>query len=75
MSDTRQDTPVGVEAGPAARSGEDRALAERLVEQAKDQGLDLLGPGGALTGLTKRVLEAGLEAELTQRRRTAWMRW
>jgi putative transposase len=66
MSDTGQDTPFGVNKEPAARSGEDRELAERLVAEANDKGLDLVGPDGVLTGLTKRVLEAGLEAELTE---------
>jgi putative transposase len=66
MSDTEQNTPVGVEQEPAARSDEDRELAERLVAEANDKGLDLVGPDGVLTGLTKRVLEAGLEAELTE---------
>jgi transposase-like protein len=40
-------------------------LAEELVEQARAQGVDLIGPGGLLAGLTKRVLETALEAELT----------
>jgi hypothetical protein len=40
-------------------------LAERPVEEARADGLELIGPGGLLGDLTKRVLEAGLEAELT----------
>jgi putative transposase len=35
------------------------------VEQARAEGVDLVGPGGLLGDLTKRVLEAGLEAEMT----------
>ena len=66
MSDIEKDTSSGVEEEPAERSDQDRELAERLVEQAKDEGLDLVGPDGVLTGLTKRVLEAGLEAEMTE---------
>ena len=66
MSDTEKDAPVGVTQEPAARSDEDRELAERLVAEANEKGLDLVGPDGVLTGLTKRVLEAGLEAELTE---------
>jgi putative transposase len=42
-----------------------RELAEQLVEQARAEGVDLVGPGGLLGDLTKRVLEAGLEAEMT----------
>jgi transposase-like protein len=36
------------------------------VEQARAEGVDLVGPGGLLGDLTKRVLEAGLEAEMTE---------
>ncbi len=39
-------------------------LAQRLVDQAREQGVDLVGPGGLLTGLTKTVLETALEEEL-----------
>ena len=35
------------------------------MEQARAEGLDLVGLGGLLGDLTKRVLEAGLEAEMT----------
>ena len=35
------------------------------MEQARAEGVDLVGPGGLLGDLTKRVLEAGLEAEMT----------
>jgi hypothetical protein len=49
MSDTGQDTPVGKEQEPAARSDEDRELAERLVAEASEKGLDLVGPDGVLT--------------------------
>lgn len=40
----------------------DRSLAEQLVEQARTDGIDLVGPGGLLAGLTKQVLEAGLRS-------------
>jgi putative transposase len=41
-------------------------LAVELLERAKSQGADLVGPGGLLAELTKRVLEAGLDAEMTE---------
>ena len=41
-------------------------LAEQLVEKARAEGVDLVGPGGLLTGLTKTVLETALEAELSE---------
>jgi hypothetical protein len=41
-------------------------LAERLLAQAKEQGVSLVGSGGLLNQLTKNVLETALEAELTE---------
>lgn len=43
---------------------EKKTLAQRLVDQAKAEGVDLLGPGGLLSGLTKQVLETALEEEM-----------
>ena len=43
-----------------------RELAAQMVEQARAAGIDLVGPGGLLTGLTKQVLEAALEEELSE---------
>jgi transposase-like protein len=37
-----------------------------LVEQARSEGVELIGPGGLLTRLTKTVLETALEAEITE---------
>jgi transposase-like protein len=42
----------------------DETLAQELVERARSEGVDLVGPGGLLTDLTKTVLETALEAEL-----------
>ena len=36
------------------------------METARAQGIELVGPGGLLTGLTKTVLETALEAELSE---------
>ena len=41
-------------------------LAEQLLAQAKDQGVELVGPNGLLKQLTKTVLETALEAEMTE---------
>lgn len=43
-----------------------KELAERLLAQAKEQGVSLVGRGGLLNQLTKNVLETALEAELTE---------
>jgi transposase-like protein len=45
---------------------EKQQIAQRLVDQAKEQGVDLVGPGGLLTGLTNSVLETALEEELSE---------
>jgi putative transposase len=45
---------------------DDTELAQRLVNQAKAEGVSLTGPGGLLGGLTKRVLESELEGELDE---------
>jgi len=41
-------------------------LAERLVEAARTQGVQLTGPTGLLTGLTKQVLETALNVEIAE---------
>ena len=51
----------GVEVGRAER----QEIAHRLVDQARAEGVELIGPGGLLTGLTKTVLETALEEELS----------
>jgi transposase-like protein len=42
------------------------AIAAQLVEDAQARGVSLVGPGGLLGDLTKRVLELGLEVEMTE---------
>jgi len=44
----------------------DVELAESLLERARAEGITLSGPGGLLASLAKTVIEAGLEAEMTQ---------
>ncbi len=43
-----------------------RQLAEQLLAQAKEHGVDLVGPNGLLNQLTKNVLETALEAEMSE---------
>jgi len=45
-------------------ASDSQQLAQTLVDQARAEGVELVGPGGLLTGLTKTVLETALEAEL-----------
>ena len=57
------DTPVVVKKDPDG--GVDAELVARLVEQARAAGLQLTGEGGLLQQLTKRVIEAALDGEIT----------
>jgi putative transposase len=41
-------------------------LADELLERARTEGTSLVGPGGLLADLTKRVLESMLQAEMTE---------
>jgi hypothetical protein len=51
-------------AAPVSMPVVSEELARRLVEQARTEGLSLIGPGGLLGALTKR-LETSLEVEMT----------
>jgi putative transposase len=41
-------------------------LAQQLVEKARAEGVDLVGPDGLLTGLARTVLEIALDAEMSE---------
>ena len=62
-STTAVDTPAVVKIDPDG--GVDAELVARLVEQARVAGLQLTGEGGLLQQLTKRVVEAALDGEIT----------
>ena len=52
--------------GPVPDRIDQQQLAQQLVEAARVDGVELIGPGGLLSGLTKPVLETALEAERTE---------
>src|SRR3954464_3773526 len=52
--------------GPVSKQTDQQQRAQELVERARAQGIELIGPGGLLTGLTKTVLETALEAEMSE---------
>src|SRR3546814_1383118 len=54
--------PVPVDPAGEAR----RELADQLVEEARATGVSLVGPGVLLVDITKRVLETGLEVEMSE---------
>lgn len=52
---------------PADAAGDARReLTDQLIEEARVNGVSLVGPGGLLADLTKRVLETGLEVEMSE---------
>lgn len=68
MTDTVDSTPTmeRVPAALLARKIPTEELAVELLERAQAVGVSLVGPGGLLAELTRRVLEAGLDAEMTE---------
>lgn len=51
---------------PVTDELDQQRLAEQLLEQAKQQGVELVGPNGLLNQLAKNVLETALDAEMTE---------
>src|SRR3954470_3165378 len=52
--------------GPMPARIDQQQLAQQLVDAARAEGVELVGPAGLLTGLTKTVLETALEAEMSE---------
>ena len=50
---------------PVEPAFDGQGVAEQLVAQARENGVELVGPDGLLSQLTKRVLETALEAEMS----------
>ena len=65
MTDTTTQTPQTQGSTGAEMDAVDEQLAAHLVEQARSEGISLVGPDGLLQRLTKLVLEGALEGELT----------
>jgi putative transposase len=57
VTDSMEPMPTGID---------QQQLAQNLVDAARTDGVELIGPNGLLTGLTKTVLETALEAELSE---------
>jgi transposase-like protein len=69
MTDTIDDVAAKA-AGqePVEPAIDEQGVAEQLVAQAREKGIELVGPDGLLSQLTKRVLEAALEARMSDHR-------
>ena len=65
MSVTDQILPA-LPASEAAGEAAMKDWAELLVARARDEGVELTGEGGLLTGLVRQVLQIGLEVEMTE---------
>jgi putative transposase len=55
-----------VESAPAVAGMSTEELAAELLARSDGDAMRLVGPGGLLSGLTKRVLESALEAEMAE---------
>jgi putative transposase len=65
MTQTTTQSPQPQDVAAAELDAVDERLAARLVAQARERGIGLVGPDGLLQQLTKLVLEGALEGELT----------
>ena len=62
-------TDLGMPAVPASDAADEAVMtewAERLVAQARAEGVELADDGGLLTGLLRQVLQTGLEAGMAE---------
>jgi putative transposase len=67
MTEQAESTGVGEMIEPMTTDIVDqKELAEQLLEQAKEQNIELVGPDGLLGQLTKNVLETALDAEMVE---------
>jgi putative transposase len=55
-----------VAADGRAAAGLEVRIAQELIDQARAQGVSLVGPGGLLGQVTRTVLQTALEAEMTE---------
>jgi putative transposase len=67
MTELAESTGLGEMIDPMTTNIVDqKELAEQLLEQAKEQNIELVGPDGLLGQLTKNVLETALDAEMSE---------
>jgi putative transposase len=67
MTDTIDDVTAEAAGQEAVEPAlDEQSMAEQLVAQAREKGIELVGPDGLLSQLTKRVLETAREAEMSE---------
>jgi putative transposase len=73
MTDTINDVAADPgEQEPAVPAIDEQGIAEQLVAQAREKGIELVGPNGLLSQLTKRVLESRRTGPVNDRMRVAF---
>jgi putative transposase len=65
MTDTIDDVAAEEGQEPVEPAIDEQGVAEQLVAQAREKGIELIGPNGLLSQLNRRVLETALEAEMS----------
>jgi putative transposase len=65
MTDTIDDVAAKAGQEPVEPAIDEQGVAEQLMAQAREKGIELVGPNGLLSQLTRRVLETALEAEMS----------
>jgi type III secretion system FlhB-like substrate exporter len=66
---------VAAEAGrqePVVPAIDEQSVAEQLVAQAREKGVELIGPDGLFSQLTKRVLDADVSDSWLRQARSGW---
>jgi hypothetical protein len=66
MTDTINDVAATRKHEPVKPVLDEQGVAEQLVAQARAKGVDLVGPTGLLTRLTKQVFETALDEEMSE---------
>lgn len=66
MPDATETTGEAMIAPVTAEIIDQKELAQQLLEQTKEQGVSLVGPGGLLARLTASMLETALDTEETR---------
>ena len=62
---TKAQVGDGMEPLDRAALGVDEATLDALMARIEEEGLELLGPDGVLTGLTSQIMNRALDVELT----------
>ncbi|GAB3077409.1 hypothetical protein GCM10027053_47410 [Intrasporangium mesophilum] len=66
LVDVKPDAEPGGDAGPVEPTAAELEAARELVRQARAKGVALTGPDGLLKALTKTVIEAALDEEMSE---------